>query len=243
MKMNATPSRVVVVTGASSGIGKAIAERFARAGDTVIALARSRGRLNMLVRSLRLEGVRCSAMVCDLRDEQAVKKTFRTMFRQFGSIDILINNAGVTRFKSFSETSVKDFDEIVDTNLRALFLSTQQVLPQFVRRRKGLIINVLSFATIKIYSKSSVYSASKSGATVMMDVLREETRSKGIQVLNVHPGAVRTPMWPKGIQRNQGLQMLDPKIVAEAVLQATYLPLSAMLEEIVLRPQTGDLNV
>ncbi|MBM4169519.1 MAG: SDR family oxidoreductase [Ignavibacteria bacterium] len=234
--------RIVVVTGASAGIGRALAECFARGGDSVVAIARSNAKLDTLIRKLMSAGRDGTAYVCDLRDEEAVERTFRSIQRRVGPIDILINNAGVTRFKSFSETSLRDFEEILETNLRALFLTTKAVLPVFLKRKRGHIINVLSFAAKKTYVNSSVYAGSKSGAAAMMDALREEVRSRGIQVMNVYPGAVLTRMWPRKIRHSHAARMIDPRIIAGAVFEATKLPSSATIEELVIRPERGDVN-
>jgi short-subunit dehydrogenase len=106
-----------------------------------------------------------------------------------------------------------------------------------------MVINVLSYATKARYTKSSVYSASKAGAEAMMNSLREEVRDQGIKIVNVFPGATLTPMWHQKHQEWYGDQMMHPEDVAEAIYEVTLKPKSVMIEDLVIRPQIGDLRV
>lgn len=234
---------IVWITGASSGIGKALVELFVDGGETVLASARSKGKLFTLQQSLAGAAGECIPFACDVRDERFVRATAKEIMTRFKRVDLLINNAGVTSFKNFVGTSVREFDSIIGTNLRGMFLVTNSVLPDMLKRRRGMIVNIQSFAAKTTYTGSSVYSASKSGAAAMMDCLRAEVRGKGIKVLNVYPGATQTPMWKTSHQKRFAEVMMAPGEVARQIFQATRLPDSMMIEEIVLRPQMGDLNV
>ena len=235
--------RIVWITGASSGIGKALVELFVAGGDTVLASARNKGKLITLQRSLAGAAGECIPLVCDVRDERSVRTTAKEIRARFKRVDLLINNAGVTTFKDFVGTSVREFDSIIGTNLRGMFLVTKSVLPGMLERGRGMIVNIQSFAAKTTYTGSSVYSASKSGAAAMMDCLRAEVRGKGIKVLNVYPGATLTPMWKAPHQKRFAEVMMASREVARQVFEATRLPDSMMVEEIVLRPQMGDLTV
>ena len=166
-----------------------------------------------------------------------------SILKKHDKVDILINNAGVTYFKDFLSTSIQEFDHVIDTNLRGLFLTTKAIVPVMVQQHSGLVINILSFVTKTTYTKSSVYSASKAGAEALMNGLRAEVRNHGVHIVNVYPGAVCTPIWHPQQQEKFHDRMLKPEEVAEIVYQVSLQPSSMMVEELVLRPQVGDLQV
>ncbi len=236
-------SRVVWITGASSGIGRALAEKFASHGDTVVATARSLADLNILKHELSSLAGTCTIFQCDVTQEDQVRATAEALFSRFGALDILINNAGVTYFKDFISTSTAEFDEVLGTNLRGLFLTTKAVLPKMLEKQSGSVINVLSFAAKATYTGSSAYAASKAGAEAMMNVLRAETRDKGIKIINVYPGAVFTSIWHPKHREKYGHQMLQPADIAEVVYKLSCEPSSVVIEDIVIRPQKGDIRV
>lgn len=236
-------SRVVWITGASSGIGHALAERFVSGGDAVVATARSLANLTVLQEQLSSSPGSCAVYQCDVTREEQVQGTAEAIVSKFGTPDILINNAGVTYFKDFMSTTSAEFDEVVGTNLKGLFLTTKAVLPGMLEKKNGSIINVLSFAAKATYTGSSVYAASKAGAEAMMNVLRAETRDKGINIMNVFPGAVFTSIWHPKHRDKYGHQMMRPADVAQIVYKLSCEPAGVMIEDIVIRPRVGDLRV
>lgn len=235
--------RIVWITGASSGIGRALSEEFASHGDTVAATARTLSNLAELESQLGSSSGTCTVFRCDVTDEEQVQATAAAILSKFGGIDILINNAGVTYFKDFLSTTIKQFDEVMDTNLRGLFLSTKAVLPEMLEKGRGSIINVLSYAAKAAYTGSSAYAASKAGAEAMMNVLRAETRDKGIKIINVYPGAVFTAIWNPKHREQYGHQMMKPAEIAKVLYEISCQPPSMMMEDVVMRPQVGDLRV
>ncbi|MDP2883445.1 MAG: SDR family oxidoreductase [Ignavibacteria bacterium] len=235
--------RVVWITGASSGIGRALSEEFASHGDIVAATARTLSNLAALESQLGSSSGACTVFRCDVTDDEQVQATAGAILSKFGGIDILINNAGVTYFKDFLNTTIKQFDEVIDTNLRGLFLSTKAVLPEMLKKGRGSIINVLSYAAKATYTGSSAYAASKAGAEALMNALRAETRDKGIKVINVYPGAVFTPIWHPKHREKYGHQMMKPAEIAKVLYEISCQPPSMMMEDVVLRPQIGDLRV
>jgi short-subunit dehydrogenase len=188
-------------------------------------------------------GGACDIYQCDIRSESSVAKVARAILRKHRFVDILINNAGVTSFKDFMSAKPSEFDSILATNLRGPFLATKMIVPVMVKRRKGIIVNMISFAAKTVYTKSALYSASKAGLEAMMNVLRTELREVGIKVINVYPGAVLTPMWLKEHRKKYSDQMILPDDVARLVYETTAQSPSLMVEEIVVRPQGGDLLV
>lgn len=233
---------VVLVSGAGSGIGDALARRFALERYVVVGCGRHAGRLNILARSIGRAGGIFIPVACDIRDEKGIRKIKRAV-GSVGSVDILVNNAGVTYFKDFISTTAEEFDNIIETNVRGMFLLTKATLPAMLKRRQGLIINIFSFAAKTVYTGSSVYSASKSAGASLMTVLREEVRQQSIKILNVYPGATSTPMWSPRNRSRFEHRMMRPSEIAELVVRMVHLPASMMVEEIAFRPQRGDLRV
>jgi NADP-dependent 3-hydroxy acid dehydrogenase YdfG len=232
-----------LITGVSSGIGRALALEFARRGDRIVGIARDRRLLTLLEREIRSEGGEGIMIPCDVRNERQVSAAVRKGTASFGPCDFLVNNAGVTSFKSFLATPVRTFDEILDTNLKGAMIATRTVLPSMVRRKKGTIINIVSYAAKTVYTGASAYSAAKAGLAKMMDVIREEVRSSGVKVINVYPGAILTPMWaPKQRTRFRD-EMIAPGAFAAMLYELSVQPASMTVEEVVVRPPIGDLRV
>ncbi|MCX7877883.1 MAG: SDR family oxidoreductase [Ignavibacteria bacterium] len=234
-------SKVVWITGASTGIGFELGKVFARGGYTVIATGRRKSRLVSLVSEIRFAGHEAFAFVCDVRKERSVLSTKKKIIENCGTIDVLINNAGITTFKSFADTKTPEFDDIISVNLRGSFLATKAVLPVMLRKKNGNIVNILSVASEKVFTNSSAYSASKAGARAMFNVLREELRKYNIKVTNILPGASDTPMWSSHMRQRYSRRMMTPREVAEVVFQAVNQPKKVVVEEIILRPVKGDI--
>ncbi|MBI3004051.1 MAG: SDR family oxidoreductase [Ignavibacteriales bacterium] len=241
--MNFDASRVVWITGASSGIGRSLAEVFAENGDFVVATSRNIRGLQDLRSGIEEHGGTCEVVRCDVKNQPSIKRAAGLILKKHRSVDVLINNAGVTYFKDFLSTTVREFDEVVTTNLRGFFMTTKMVLPAMVKKKNGMVINILSFAAKTIYTGSAAYSASKSGAEAMMNVLRAELRDSGIKVINVYPGAVLTPMWQKKHRKKYASRMIDSDSVARLVYETSVQEPSVMVEELIIRPQGGDLRV
>lgn len=241
--MKHAAARVIWITGASAGLGAALAEEFVARGDTVIATSRRQLMLQSLQKKMRDLRGSFEIHTCNLRNEKNVRDIARKILAKHKAVDILINNAGVTYFKDFTRTSVGEFDEVIETNLRGLFLTTKKVLPSMLKRRSGCIINILSYAAKTTYAKSAVYSASKAGAESLMNVLRAETRDKGIKVVNVFPGAILTPIWLPHHRKKFSQDMMKPIEIARMIYELTTKPASLMVEDIIIRPQRGDLRV
>jgi len=236
-------ARIVWITGAGSGIGRALAEEFALHGDSIAATARTLSNLTALQGQIETSSGTCKVFQCDISNAEQVRTTAELIRSTLGPIDVLINNAGVTYFMDFLATTIEQFDEVMATNLRGLFLSTKAVLPIMLERGSGLIINVLSYAAKATYTGSSVYAASKAGAEAMMNVLRAETRSKGIKIINVYLGAVFTPIWHPRHREKYGHQMMKPAELAKVIFELSCQPPSMVIEDVVIRPQVGDLQV
>ncbi len=208
----------------------------------MILSGRTSARLTALQSSIRGNGGQADAVPCDMMRQDSVEQAVRSILETAGVPDVLVNNAGTTVFKKFLDTSVEEFDTIVQTNLRGPFLATKAVLPSMISRSSGLILNIVSFAAKTTYTESSVYASSKAGLAALMEGLRAETRGTGVKILNVFPGAVRTPIWHPNVRAKYGAKMMTAAEVATIVVELSRQPASVMVEEIVLRPQQGDIN-
>lgn len=233
--------KVVWVTGASTGIGKEIANEFSRAGHIVVVSARRKSRLVRIVSEIKYAEREASAFVCNVMSERSIQITTKRIREKYGSIDLLINNAGVTVFKSFLETKTFDFDNVIDTNLRGAFLCMKSVLPQMVKNKKGHIINILSVAANTAFENSAVYAASKAGLLAMSNSLREEVRRYNIKISNILPGAVETPMWDSKSRQRYKNRMMSAADIAKIVVSVFQQPRKVLIEDLIVRPVKGDV--
>lgn len=233
--------RVAWITGASTGIGFETAKVLAKNGIIVVATARRKSRLVRLVNEIKFAGYEGSAFVCNIQSERSVLSTKKKILEKYGSIDILINNAGVTVFKSFTDTKTFDYDNVIDTNLRGTFLSIKSVLPTMIKKRKGHIINISSVAANTVFTDSAVYSASKAATLALSNVLREEIRKYKIKVTNILPGNTDTPMWDAKARQRYKNRMMTPREIAGLILTVINQPKKVVVEDIIIRPIKGDL--
>lgn len=233
---------VVWVVGASRGIGKEIALQFAMTGCRVCLSSRSARPLGLIARDITVAGGLAEVFRCDIGDVRDVRRTASAIERKFGRIDALVLNAGATSFSGFLETSDRELDGMMRTNLTGPLHCLRAVLPGMVRRRNGWIGAVLTTAALKTYTGSSVYSASKAGLRAALNVIREELRTSNIRVVSLFPGATETAMWPSAIRKRHGKRMMRPAGVAEVFVDLFHHPSDVVPEEIVLRPPLGDIG-
>lgn len=235
--------KIIWVTGGSSGIGKAIAYNFAKINCKVYISGRRNSELERTIKEFSKEKLKIKAIPCNVASEVNVSQVVKTIIREEGKIDCLINNAGITVFKNVIDTSNREAKDIIDTNLLGSIYCTKHVLPYMIEQKSGLIINISSFASKKIYPKSAVYSASKAGLNAFANCLREEVREYGIKVVTILPGATETPMWDKEIRKIASEKMMKADDLAHLVVSVFLQPNNIVSEEIVVRPIYGDINV
>jgi NADP-dependent 3-hydroxy acid dehydrogenase YdfG len=233
---------VILITGASQGIGAAIAKVFSKElpGCRLALVARSEKKLNAVAKTcMKLGAGVAEIFAADVSAEVDVAALAVAVGKRFRVVDVLINNAGVFRGAPFVETPVKDFDDIVAANLRSVFLMTRAFVPGMVKRGGGDVFNMSSIAGLDAYPNGAAYCAAKFGVTGLSKVLREETRETGIRVCCVHPGATWSPSWSKsGVKETRIMRAED---VARAFFDIYRLGRRTVVEEIVLRPQLGDV--
>jgi len=231
---------VVWITGASSGMGQAVALEMAAGGWRVGMGARRLERLQELLASLPGEGPHgCAGL--DVRDGGSVARWAASLRERPGEPDVVVNAAGWGVFAEARATSEKDWDQTLDTNLKGLFLVTREVLPAMLARGSGQIVNILSVASRVAFPKNTAYNASKYGALGFTDALRAEVRPSGVRVTAVLPGATDTPFWDRVDGEWDRTRMLPPKAVARAVRECIEAGPDAMVEELRIAPQLGNL--
>jgi hypothetical protein len=186
--------KTILITGASSGIGRACALRFAKEKDVVLVLcARSASALDVLKDELGETGKKASIFVVDVRDRKAVDGMFKELEKERVSIDVLINNAGLALgFDDVKDGNPDDWDTMIDTNIKGLLYVTQGALRSMIENDRGHIVNIGSVAGVNAYAKGAVYCATKAAVRFISDALRQEVVANNIKVTNVQPGMVET---------------------------------------------------
>lgn len=241
--MSASTEKRALITGASSGIGKATALAFAAAGIHVALVSRDREKLADVAQNAIVAGVEAKAYALDLADLDRVKDEISAIAADFGPIDILVNNAGMGYTGTLSETPLSDWQRVIDLNLTSVFQCIQGILPMMRDRHSGTIINVASIAGQQVFPGWGAYCVSKFGLMALSKTLAAEERSSGIRVTAICPGSVNTPMWDTDtVSVNfDRSAMLTPEIVAQSILQTALLPEQAVIEELTLVARAGTL--
>jgi 3-oxoacyl-[acyl-carrier protein] reductase len=186
--------RVALVTGASQGIGRTCALRLAKEGATVAVAARNQEKLNELVQEITSAGGKAAAFALDVADEEQVKSTVRAILAQFEKIEILVNNAGITRDQLVMRMKRADWDAVLQTNLTSAYLCIQQVVPSMLRKKWGRIINITSVFGQMGQAGQANYSASKAGLIGLTMAIAREVGSRTITCNAIAPGFIETAM-------------------------------------------------
>lgn len=240
--------RVVLITGASSGIGEAIAHALAAHGAHLVLLARREDRLTALAERIGASGGTGQVMtqVCDLRDEAQILAAFDAVRERLGGVDVLINNAGLGRDAPLSSGATEDWREMLEVNVLGLCICTREAVADMTRRGdQGHVVHVSSMAAHRVPPGSGVYSATKYAVRSLTEGLRQELRERdsAIRVTAVSPGFVHTEFAevyhrdPSAAERTYGrYPVLQPQDVAEAVRYVLSAPAHVQVHDILLRP-------
>ncbi|HUF28975.1 MAG TPA: SDR family NAD(P)-dependent oxidoreductase [Gemmatimonadaceae bacterium] len=220
---------IAIITGASRGIGRAIALRLADR-HAIVAAARSREHLESLAGEIRDRGGRCTPVVLDLRDPDAIG-------RAFGGIaaDVLVNNAGIVTLKPFLEMTSGEWHEMIDVNLNAIHHATRAVLPGMVQRRRGHVMMIGSIAGRSAFVGGTGYGATKHALIGLSESLYLEVRESGVKVSLVMPGSVATEVFADGRDTSW---MLKPEDVAETVAHVLGTPDNVLVHRVEIRATT-----
>lgn len=237
--MSKLKGKISVVTGASSGIGKAIALGLAAEGATLCLLGRNLKSLETVAESALPTASHIKKYQIDLDRDDDIQKLKMYLQQDFGHIDILVHSAGVFSMGLLESSSVEDFDKQYRVNVRAPYILTQILLPM-VKTHSGQIVFINSSVGLKAMAKVSQYAATKHALRGIADSLREEVNADGIRVLSVFPGRTATPM-QETVHKMEGKvyqpeQFMQPEDVAAVVINALSLPQSAEVTDINIRP-------
>lgn len=241
--MTLATQRRALITGASSGIGKATALAFAKAGINLALVSRSGEKLEAVAVAARQAGVEAKVYPLDLADIDVVQAKIQAIAADEGAIDILVNNAGMGYTGTLSETPLCDWLAVMNLNLTSVFQCILGILPMMRDRQSGTIINVASIAAKQAFPQWGAYSVSKAGLIALSKTLAVEERANGIRVTAICPGAVNSELWDtETVKQNfDRSAMLTPEIVAQSILHTALLPEQAAIEELTLMPSAGAL--
>jgi 3-hydroxy acid dehydrogenase / malonic semialdehyde reductase len=238
--------KIVFITGASSGIGRSCARAFAREHARILMSARRQDRLEALAAELKSEfGVPVRFFQLDVRDQAAVERAVSSLPAEWESIDVLVNNAGLSRgLDKLPEGNLRDWEEMIDTNVKGLLYVSRAVTPGMIRRDRGHIINIGSIAGHEVYPGGNVYCATKFAVNALSKGLRLDLVGTPLRVSTVDPGMVETEFSvvrfhgdkTRAAKVYEGLQPLSPDDIAEAVVFCSTRPPHVNISEVIVMP-------
>ncbi|HMU53841.1 MAG TPA: SDR family oxidoreductase [Nitrospira sp.] len=226
--------KVAIVTGSSSGIGKAIALRFGREGAKVAVAARRVARCEETVASIARSGGEACAIQTDVSVESQVEALLAETVKRWGRVDLLVNNAGIGGGGRLADTTTKAFDEVMNVNLRGTFFCCRAGFNRMKQQRGGMIINISSVAGLQAWSGTGAYSASKHGVMALTKALADEGRQYGIKVSAICPGGVADELVDASPEEILRSEKIDPFDVAETALYLASLGPYAAVHQIVI---------
>jgi len=244
--MSRFKDQVAVITGASSGIGRASALRLAEEGFRIAIGARNEERLAQVAAELEAKsGVKPFVMALDVRDEELVKRFIAGVAAHYGRIDLLLNNAGLARGVApvFEETDTENWNQMIDTNVKGLLYATRAAVPHMIEGGNGHVINLGSIAGREAYAGGAVYCASKFAVRAITEALRQELLGKPIRVTTVDPGMVETEFSvvrygdkEKADAVYAGMTPLNADDIADCVAWAATRPAHVNIDAIIVKP-------
>lgn len=232
--MGRLSGRVAIVTGSSSGIGKAIALKFGEEGAIVIVAARRLGLCQTTANQIMDKGGTAWAVHTDVTDEQQVERLFDETVARYGRVDILVNNAGIFGGSQLAETSTCEFDEVMNVNLRGTFFCCRAGFRQMKQQGGGVILNMSSVAGVQAWAGTGVYSASKHGIMALTKALADEGRPYHIKVSAICPAGVADELVDASPEERRRSEKIDPFDVAEAAIFLSTLGRSAVVHQLVI---------
>jgi NADP-dependent 3-hydroxy acid dehydrogenase YdfG len=236
MKLKPINQQIVVITGASSGIGRATALSFAQKGAKVVATARDEDGLQSLVEEIQSTGGDAMYKVCDVADFSQINELAQAAVERYGRIDTWVNNAAVLLFATFEDTTLEEFRRLIDVNLMGQVNGCKAALPYLRKAEGGALICVTSVESQISMPLHSAYAASKHGVGAFLDALRIELMSEGapISVTNIMPASINTPLFNNartkmGVKGQGAPPIYQPQLVADAILYAAETPVRDLI--------------
>ena len=228
----------VIVTGASAGIGWATALALAAKGAHVVVTARREQRLRELCDLIAAAGGKAIFLTGDAAEEGTAQKCVALAVKQYGRLDILINNAGAGNYKNLVDTSAEEYDALMDSNMKSSFLFTRHTAPVMIEQKGGEILFISSVAGLQGYAGEAVYCASKFAQIGFAQALDGELRKYGIKVGTICPGGVKTEFAVGHGRTEEGVKnsyMMEPHEVADAIVFACMQPRNARILQMTVR--------
>jgi 3-oxoacyl-[acyl-carrier protein] reductase len=210
--------RIVLVTGAGRGIGRALAHAFAGAGANLVLLGKTKKNLLEVQKELKDTGVDTIVLAADVSDEGAVARSVAAAEQQLGAVDVLVNNAGIFAFAPVERMDTLIFDRMLAVNLRGPFLLSRAILPGMKSRKRGHIVNIASTAGRRGFAGGSAYCASKFGLAGFSEAMMYEARTSNVRVSCVFPSTVNTDLVKKSGMEFKAERAIQPEDVADAVV-------------------------
>ena len=232
--MKRLKDKIAIVTGSSSGIGKAIALRFDQEGATVMVAARRLHKCEETVAQIQAAGGTAVPVQTDIADEAQVERLISDTVRRFQRLDILVNNAGIFGGRQLAETGTDTFDEVMQTNVRGTFFCCRAGFTQMKKQGGGTIINMSSVAGVQAWSGTGLYSATKHAIMAMSKSLADEGRAYHIKVSAICPGGVADELVDATAETRAGSDNIDPFDIAETALYLACLGPQAVVHQIVV---------
>lgn len=233
--MGRLTGKVAIVTGSSSGIGKAIALRYGAEGARVVVTARRLALCEQTVDRITAKGGEARAIQTDVADEQQVERLIAETVKHYGKLDVLVNNAGIVAGgRRLAETSTKDFDAVMNVNLRGTFFCCRAGFTQMKLQGGGTIINMSSVAGVQAWAGTGIYSASKHGIMALTKSLADEGRPHHIKVTAICPGGVADELVDASTEEILRSEKIDPFDVAEAAVYLATLGRHTVVHQIVI---------
>jgi len=241
--------KVAIVTGASSGIGYATALALSRSGAKVAAGARRMDRLESLQNEISKNGEEVFIQKLDVTIKSECDAFADAVLKKWGTIDILINNAGLQPLSFFKNLKIEEWDKMIDVNIRGVLYCTAAVIPTMMNKNSGHIVNISSMAGRVVYPSGSVYCATKHAVTAFSEGLRQEfSQRSNIRVTCIEPGVVATELMEaitdkaleKYVERTRQMEALQAEDIANAIMFAVEAPHHVNVNEILIRPMTQE---
>jgi NADP-dependent 3-hydroxy acid dehydrogenase YdfG len=242
--MSSLDSKVVAITGASSGIGAATALELAGRGAAVVLGARRTDRLDSLIKQIRTDGGRAAMLPVDVTRRADLERLVALAVRQFGRLDVLVSNAGVARIAPMADLDVDAWDAMIDVNLRGVLHGIAAALPVFRAQGHGHLVTTISTSGLKIVPTQAVYAGTKNAVRTLLEALRQESTDGVLRTTSISPGYVRTELVDyidDPAQREQAQQAMaslgiPPDAVARAIAFAIEQPDDVEIGDITIRP-------